>query len=95
MMLPNFLATPYVMDTLLETMGLNGCQTYVFWVNHRNWGQHHLLDTVFLYLLSLSPPWVLMSPRVWASLFLSLLVGSFGMGLHVLVSENNYWAFLV
>ena len=38
MMLANSLATPYVMDPLLETMGLRGCQFYVFWGGHKIWG---------------------------------------------------------
>ena len=37
-MLASFLATPDVRDLLLETMGLRGCQFYVFMVSHRIWG---------------------------------------------------------
>ena len=44
-------------------------------------------------MLSLSPPWFLMSLGAWDSLFLCLLVGSFGMGLYVLVSDNNKFGF--
>ena len=38
MMPANFLATPYVMDPLLETLGLRGCQLYEFWEGHKTWG---------------------------------------------------------
>ena len=38
MMCESSLATPYVMDPLLETMGLRGCLFYGFWAGHRTWG---------------------------------------------------------
>ena len=37
-MCDSFLATPYVMDPLLETMGLRGYLFYVFGAGHKIWG---------------------------------------------------------
>ena len=54
-----------------------------------------LVGYSLLYLLSQNPHWVLMSLSVWASLFLSLLVGSFGIDLQVLVFDGNWWALFV
>ena len=48
-----------------------------------------LVAYTFLYLLSPSPPWLLMSLSVGASLFLSLLVESIVMGMYGLVSDSN------
>ena len=71
MMLASSLATPYVMDLLLETMGLRVVPALCILGTHRTWGELHWSDTD-----SLSPPCDLMSLRVCASLFFSLLVGS-------------------
>ena len=38
MMCDSSLATPYVMDPLLETMGLRGYLFCVFWAGHKIWG---------------------------------------------------------
>ena len=38
MMCESSLATPYVMDLLLDTMGLRGCLFYGFGAGHRIWG---------------------------------------------------------
>ena len=50
-------------------------------------GATALVGYSLLYLMSLSPPCVLMSLSVWVSLFFSLT--SLEMGLHMLVSDNN------
>ena len=80
-MLANSLRVPYVMDPLLEMMGLRGVPDLCILGRLYNLGATTLVGYSLLYLLSKGPPWVLMSLSVWASLFLSILVGSFGMGL--------------
>ena len=35
MMPANTFATPYVMEPLLDTMSLRGCQPYEFWEGHK------------------------------------------------------------
>ena len=35
--LANSFATPYVTEPLLDTMGLGGCPSYVFWEAHIVW----------------------------------------------------------
>ena len=42
MMCESSLATPYVIDPLLETMGLRGYLFYEFWEAHRTWEGLHL-----------------------------------------------------
>ena len=47
MMLASSLATPYVMDPLLELKGLRGCLLYVLWECHKILGQLHWWGTLF------------------------------------------------
>ena len=66
-MLASSLATLYVMDPLLVTMGL-GVSVFCIYGIPWNLGVTALVVYSLLYILSLSPPWVLMSLSVWASL---------------------------
>ena len=71
MMYASSFATPFVMETLLDTMGLRGCQHCVFWGGHKIWGTA-LVGYSFLYFESLIPPDSFISFNVCMSLFLSL-----------------------
>ena len=42
-----FLDDPISDGSPTRDNGDEGCQIYVFWVNHRNWGQLHWWDIVF------------------------------------------------
>ena len=50
MMCESSLATPYVMDPLLDTMGLRGYLFCVFWVGHKIWGDSTCGVKLFIFL---------------------------------------------
>ena len=63
MMCASSLATPYVMDPLLETMGLKGCTCFVNFGKAIEFGGTALVGYNCLYLWVLRPPVCLMSLR--------------------------------
>ena len=78
MMLANFLAILYVMAPLLENMGLRQASVLCILGRLQNLEAMMLVGYTFQYLLSLGPPWFLMSLSVWANLFLSFWQGPMG-----------------
>ena len=50
MMCESSLATPYVMDPLLETMGLRGVPVLWIWGGHRIWEELHWWVELFVFM---------------------------------------------
>ena len=67
--------TPYLMEPLLDMMGLRGCLFYGFWKAIELGGTAQVGYT-FLWVMSLSSPCCLMSLSLAIREFLSLVVGS-------------------